>query len=126
MNFRPVTGKSLALHGRPFAPLPLPLIARAPFLRLALNRSLARANAYLTPKSNTKQSLEISLQIHPENFYRKKLRGLLTADGRHGVAQNCRKHEIAALQKQTKSQFLSLFICVHARPSAVLFLIHSS
>jgi hypothetical protein len=26
--------------------------------------------ASLTPKTNNKQPLEISLQIHPENFYR--------------------------------------------------------
>ena len=43
-----LTRKSLALHSNPFTPLPLPRIARAPSLRLALNRSRARANASFT------------------------------------------------------------------------------
>jgi len=29
-----------------------------------------RKTAFLTTKTNNKQPLEISLQIHPENFYR--------------------------------------------------------
>ena len=47
-DFQTLTRKSLTLHSSPFAPLPLPRIARAPSLRLALNRSRARANASFT------------------------------------------------------------------------------
>ena len=36
------------LHSKPFAPLPLPFIARAPFLRFGTKRSRAFANASFT------------------------------------------------------------------------------
>jgi hypothetical protein len=47
-DYQTPTRRSLALHSSPFAPLPLPLITRAPFLRLQLNRSRDRANASFT------------------------------------------------------------------------------
>ena len=48
IGFQTLTRRFRILHRWPFAPLPLPLIARAPFFRFGPNRSRAFANASFT------------------------------------------------------------------------------